>query len=394
MKKLRLISIAVFVALAAAALSWYAKEARELAETPGEEPSGILDFFFPARSGEPASAERGERPRGEEGAPVPRLREVSREPVAGAGFASSTAGLVIRFLDRVGELKETPVESFETSRLSSALIPQVSEAVFSPDGERVLIRYLAEDAETLKTFAAALAGATSAQARLAGSFLEDGVRAIAYGGDGRILYVRETANGAAVTAATAEGERRATLATLPVAEWHVAPFGGAFVLTTRPSAAVRGYAYSFDARTGALGKLLASGFGLSALPNPAGGRILFGDGSLSLFVLFGKERVALPVATLPEKCAWAGAATLYCAVPETLPAGEPYPDAWYRGEISFADGLWKIDAANGVGEYVADLSALAGKQLDASGLAVSSDGAYLLFTNRADGGLWRFRLAD
>jgi hypothetical protein len=54
------------------------------------------------------------------------------------------------------------------------------------------------------------------------------------------------------------------------------------------------------------------------------------------------SNIELPFFTLAEKCVWEnGEEYLYCAVPTSLPLRE-LPDAWYKGQVSFDDVLYRV----------------------------------------------------
>ena len=73
-------------------------------------------------------------------------------------------------------------------------------------------------------------------------------------------------------------------------------------------------------------------------------------------------------------------------------SGALYPDAWYRGEVSFMDDVWKIDIENGNANIVLDPTSILGEGLDGIKLTQDENENYLFFVNKKDSYLWRLEL--
>ena len=70
-----------------------------------------------------------------------------------------------------------------------------------------------------------------------------------------------------------------------------------------------------------------------------------------------------------------------------------YPDAWYQGEVSFSDQIWKIDIQNGTAAMIADpITIAAGEEIDGIKLALDQSENYLFFVNKKDSFLWELNL--
>ncbi len=61
--------------------------------------------------------------------------------------------------------------------------------------------------------------------------------------------------------------------------------------------------------------------------------------NLSLVHVAGAELLGLPFKTLPDKCAFANADLLYCAVPNNLPARANLPDDYFQKKIFTTDSI-------------------------------------------------------
>ncbi|NUM25544.1 MAG: hypothetical protein HUU49_02850 [Candidatus Buchananbacteria bacterium] len=99
----------------------------------------------------------------------------------------------------------------------------------------------------------------------------------------------------------------------------------------------------------------------------------------------GSNRQNLKIETWADKCTFADNATIYCAVPTSLPAAAGlFPD---QADTSPTD-IYKIDLATGLRSKIATPSGDA----NIDSLMVSQDGNYLYFTNKTDGRLYNLRL--
>jgi hypothetical protein len=166
------------------------------------------------------------------------------------------------------------------------------------------------------------------------------------------------------------------------------------LLTTKPSATVPGFTYSFDLKTKQLTRLIDNVPGLSILPSPDGKHILYsGSGAnkpfLAVYDLKKQlvSRIALP--TMVNKCAWASdSITVYCGVPTEIP-NSSYPDNWLSGEVSLNDKLWQINASTGASQLIFNPSLQDSKTtLDVYQIAFNEALNRLYIINKVDLSLW------
>ena len=110
-----------------------------------------------------------------------------------------------------------------------------------------------------------------------------------------------------------------------------------------------------------------------------------------------KKGTSAPVgiSTLADKCTWSTKekSVVYCAVPQSIPAGL-YPDDWYKGKVSFNDGLWRIDTATGATDSVMTPELEAGVSMDIVNLSFDQAENALVFINKKDLTPWVFNLAE
>ena len=301
-----------------------------------------------------------------------------------------------------GNIYQTFADKIDERKFTGTLVPRVYEAYFGNSGEAVIMRRLKADERTIEIFVGALpkevlGGDTSEDNEVSGTFLPDNITDISVSPDSlKIFYLYGAGGNAFGITSGVLGDKKVQVFDSPFTEWLALwPSVKMIVLTTKPSGAVPGYVYALNPDSKSLTKILGPISGLTALGSPSGKLILYGDSNLSLNIYDVESRssIALGARTLPEKCVWnKGNTTIYCAVPKSAP-GALYPDSWYRGEISFNDDIWKIDAETGSGAVILEPGAEpGGEETDGIKLLLDENENYLFFVNKSDSYLWEMKL--
>ncbi|HTE49158.1 MAG TPA: peptidoglycan-binding domain-containing protein, partial [Candidatus Paceibacterota bacterium] len=309
----------------------------------------------------------------------------------------------LRYVDKItGNIYQTFADKIIERKFSGTIIPKVYDAYFGNQGESVIMRYLKPDEKTIETFVGILPKEllgveTTGNSEVKGSFLPDNVKDISTSPDAsKIFYLWDSADNMIGTTLNFLNNKKAQIFDSPFTEWlSFWPNSNLITLTTKPSANIPGYMYSMDSTGKSLTKILGDVNGLTTLGSPDGKLILFSDNNLALNVYHSDTRNSdlLGIKTLPEKCVWGRASdTLYCAVPKTIASGE-YPDAWYQGEVSFSDQIWKVDIKTGNATLILDpATILGGGEIDGVKLALDEGENYLFFVNKKDSFLWKLDL--
>src|SRR3989344_2973382 len=310
---------------------------------------------------------------------IPRLRQITSEPVGGAGIfdivnTDKTKSTLIRYIQRAdGNIFETFTNTLTVNRISNKTIPKIYEAIWGNAGDVVITRQLKDDNETIESFAAklsgnaspAVGGAGSTVKELSGVYLPQKISALTISPDkSKMFYLYPTGSGVGSIFANADGGKKTLIFESPLSEW-LAAFADnkTIVLTTKPTAGAKGFSYFLNTSNGNLSKILGGQNGLTILVSP--------DKKLALY-------------SLPEKCVWSkGGENLYCAVPKVVPACA-YPDCWYRGGIAFSDDIWKINTATGETNRLISPEAFAQKTLDVINPLLYESESFLLFMNKID----------
>jgi hypothetical protein len=265
----------------------------------------------------------------------------------------------------------------------------------------VVMRYL-KGPQTIQTFLGnlpkeELGGDTTVPNDIKGSFLPENITDLSISPDAsKIFYLVNVDNKAIGTIYNLGDGKKVQVFSSPFTEWlsHW-PSAGTITLTTKPAASVLGYMYKIDTATKGFTRVLGGINGLTTLASPNGKLVLYGDSNLTLYVYHTDTKTTdqVGVRTLPEKCVWsADNISLYCAAPKGVGVGE-YPEAWYQGEVSWNDKIWKVDMVDGKTTILADPATLTTpEEVDGIKLSLDSSQKYLFFVSKKNSSLWELDL--
>lgn len=348
----------------------------------------------------------GDRPSFRETLSQEQMLPISEEMLSGTAFMTTSTTTAtttesgeeveitlikeyIRYVEReTGHISELSLDSGEPRRVSNTTVPGVQEALWGPNGSFVVLRYLADDNETIETYAAPLSTAWDiVPTDLAGTFFPQNIHAIATSpNSNEIFYVTRTPDQSIGRVTNVLNQNPVGIFVSSLREWLVNWEGDRLVLTNKPSSISTSVA-SWLSRDGTTTRI-TSGTGLTVLPNPGGTRVLYATSNGSslqtnILTISGQNTFTLPIKTLPEKCAWIDDDNLVCGVPNSIPAG--LPDAWYQGRVSFTDTLWTINAAEERVNFIyAPEDTAARETMDITHIEVSDDGTIISLINKKD----------
>jgi hypothetical protein len=330
---------------------------------------------------------------------APKLWQVTRTPVAGLGFASSSKRLYFAERASGNILVADPLEA-KVERLTNTLVPKVLEASFTSDGS-VVLRAIDERGETT-TFSALISTSSSPAAgdspnKLEGIFLPSGIISVAAHPVKRELFflIRENEGSVGITSTWLGTDQKRILSS-SLSDWRIIALAdGSRFLVQKPSDDVSGHAFRISS-SGALQRVIGNIPGLVLLPRANSAAFAYSSSAGGLLTLFARtgtnsSDITLPVRTVAEKCVWAPETRLilYCAVPQTQPSGTFLRD-WYDGSEHSADAIWRIDVSANSAEqiFAPDFNT----PLDVEEPRIDSSGTYLAFINGIDKTLWMLSL--
>jgi hypothetical protein len=336
---------------------------------------------------------------------LPKLRQISKTPVAGF-FASSTASTsIVRYMDRgTGHLYEADDTSNDIRTLSNTTLPKIYEAYGNKNGNGIIIRYLKDDNETVSNFYTELrsTGTSTSQTpyELKGKYLSPEISQLVVSPSGDKVFTWNIENGSGQGYISGLDEKGKTkIYSSPLTQVNVDwPETNTIVLSTKASSIASGYIYSINTKTGDLSTIIGNYRGLSGKMNRDGSKILVSaivNSNIVTSIRNIKDSINndLLFKTLSEKCVWSNVVKtdLYCAVPSQIPTGA-YPDDWYRGRVSFIDQIWHVDTKTGETHQLANLLELSNSRIDAINLTLDPKENTLYFINKEDLSLWALDL--
>lgn len=355
-------------------------------------------------------------------ATVSRLKQITSEPVAGASIFSvpvpkqtkstststptTTPSDYIVYIEQgTGHVYKEAVDSPTQELLSATTIPKV-DAAFVGQKNAVAYQYFKNDNETLETFLGQIVPDTSTTTatfgKVAGNFLPQDIYRFAMAATGdRIFYLTQGIDSDTGYVANADGTKSTAVITTPVREWDISwPNTNTLLMTTAPDSSVQGYLFALNLSTKTSSQVLGGINGLTAIASPDLSYYIYSASTYNGFtthIYRPKDGfdASIPLVTLPEKCTWSSVnnTIAYCAVPASIPSAT-YPESWYRGDVSFADNIWKLDLKAGTSTEVLQASQQFqnGQTADMIDLSVDQGDHYLIFKNKVDNTLWQYHL--
>lgn len=330
---------------------------------------------------------------------LPRLRQISDIPTAGAIAFDVGSTTIIRYIERAtGHINETTSNSPAVKKISNTTIPKIHEALWSSDGSKLLIRYIKDDPSIIRTFYAKIATTSRPEQTIEGIFLPDGIREVSVFGS-KMFYMTETGSGSQGILANIDGSAKTSVFNSSFSDWRSSLSAGTgAIIFTRPSGIAQGSAYILNTTNGLYSKIAGDLLGLVALGNTDSSHVLVSatvNRGLTTMVFDSKtnKNTSIGVQTIVDKCIWSAKNKniVFCAVPRSLP-NAVYPDDWYKGKVSLDDSLWKIDVVSGETENLFDPELEAGISMDMIKLSLNQTENILLFTNKKDMTVWTYGL--
>lgn len=396
-RKKRIIYITLTLIVALSAAGFYLWRSVSPAAPPAkEEPQGVIERIFGRIFGTPALLPPPPTLPPRVATPPPPTSEElevneQKQLLQLTDFAVVSPSLdaketrILFYKKEGGDMMASPFHSTVPEKLSHITIVGLLEGIWAPKKGRALLRYL--DREEVKSF---LHVGTSTVV-----LFPFNVQSFSWSPSGtQIAYTLRTDDGLDLVTADASGKNARTIFHTPLVNTHIQwVTADEIVFTTTPSSMAEGHAYIYRPSSGAFTKILGPFYGLMVRFSPDGTHALFshverGGKNLTLFSYDARtgRSIDLGIATLPEKCAWAGADALYCAVPRTV-ATEQWPDQYLRGENASLDKIVRITLKDTNITTIFDEGAY-----DMQDIFLTSDENILGFVDRRDGTLWRVKL--
>ncbi len=371
---------------------------RDNGETPT--PTETVDEFFPIDEGGAKPIDTTDE--GNVGTETPtdqvinqsfggRLVKVVNSPISGFSIFSQASSTVLAYMEKsTGHIYFRDLETEETTRFTNTTLPGVMSVAWGHTASTTFTAVSYEEENTRHNLLLAN-----------NQPLNDSITQIVASPSGNKLFTLEkTGSNTVGTVRNWAGGTEKEVVSSPLTEWLVTwPEEKTLGFLTKPASNLPGSLYFLNPESNAWTKVLGGILGLNTLVSPDGKKIVYSESvgkglRLYLFDLITKDNSLISLETIAEKCVWTkNKLSLYCAVPTNLPAGN-YPDEWYRGEKTFDDSLWWINAETGETRLVWQKSygLESGITLDAVELMLNPTETLVFFKNRLDSSLWALTL--
>lgn len=319
------------------------------------------------------------------------LFQLANSSVAGATAVSSASSTSVRYVEKsTGHIYEISPQGKDRKRVSNTTILKVFETFWSPDADKIVMRYFDEDA--VSNFSAKFSTSTAA---IEGIFLPQEITAVAVSSaEDKIFYLQKTNGATYGVLADFAGKSKENIFSSPFGEFNISwPAKNIIALVAKPSVGADGYLYFLDVKTKEISRMIGGIKGLTALISPKADKIIYSQSvnngfSTKIFDVKSKTSSNFGLTTMPEKCVWSkiNSDIIFCAAPKSFPSAD-YPDEWYQGAISFDDAVWQINIATGETQVIFNET-----NADVINPFLSADESYFLFTNKNDLTLWSLKL--
>lgn len=233
---------------------------------------------------------------------INKLQQISTEPISGFTIINKGSEYLARYILRAnGNIYETITDKNESRRLSNTTIPRVYESDWLPDGNRLIIRYLKENDQTINSFSVKINPATSTtnefEGGIDGNFLTEDITVLSINPKGDKIFTGiPNLNGLSAYISKPDGSNKKLIFESPLIEWISSwPKEEIITLNTKASGLAPGYLYFLNSQTGDFTKILGGIVGLTTKTNPTVTEVLYSDsarGTPKLYLLnIKKHRV-------------------------------------------------------------------------------------------------------
>ncbi|HRY62757.1 MAG TPA: hypothetical protein P5056_03250 [Candidatus Paceibacterota bacterium] len=317
----------------------------------------------------------------------------------------------IRYIEKgTGHIQEIAFDENIPTKVTNTTMTGIFSSVWNKDGSAVIIKRLDSVNNNIQTIYGTIEDGTGdmtipegAVGSLRGTILPANTIDVAVSPlNNKLFYLIK--NGDSVIGSVSDFggtnpfDKKINIWSSPISEWQVSwPKQDQIMLLTKPAYNVSGLLYSSAVpKNNKFEKVLGDITGLTALTSVSGKKIIYSETTGSGFMTYILDKTTggtkvFPVKTLPEKCVWSrtNENVVYCGVPKVI-VGSKYPDAWYKGNISFNDDIYRIDLDVNSGRKIESKGQP--DDLDATELKLSPNEDYLSFINKKDSKIWTLRL--
>jgi hypothetical protein len=337
-----------------------------------------------------------------------KIRQIYQKPNSGAILTTKNTKNYLRFVDRAtGNIYEYLIsnDNSDLLRITNTTLPKIQESIWFNSGDKIILRY-ADSSNNIVSFLGKISTTSKdSVGEMLGNFLTPNQKQVVINPDNtnifELLEKKDNSGsyGNMYSVSTSSNKKQIFDSQLSI--WNISwPQNDIITFNTKPTYKDYGYLFFLNTKTYSFDRVLGDIIGLTTNINKdisliAYSGLLVNSFKLDIYDIKNKESKNINLGTLSDKCTWSklNSKHLYCAVPKNNPDGN-YPDDWYKGNISFNDDFWMIDAEDGTTKLIYESMKEDNLTLDAFDLKLNSDDKYLVFTNKNDLSLWLLELPD
>ncbi len=324
------------------------------------------------------------------------LREEATSTRVGTTTVTSTKAVratstILMFVDRItGYVYGYSPVSGKSYQISNTTIPGVYDAYIWSNGERIILRYLDTDKETIISIAATIPNVQEgrdAQPLTGVTTLPQNISSVAVSRSSALVsYTVPNQSGASIYTLTQKGISK--VADSPFSEWSLSYGGEALYASTKASAYVTGTTVSLPS----FSPVISNKTGLITTPSSSGIHLssMWSRSGLTLFTSKTGKITQMDSRTIASKCVEAISSSFICGIPKTIPKGEEgMPDDWYQGKVSFNDTLSIVNGSTGEVYTLYDGEAEYGPT-DITHISLAQGNEFISFIRKQSGSLFLF----
>ncbi len=399
------------IAIIGGVLYWFFILPQSENENITETPVDLFPFDQSQNGGQNTNNQNGGVVIPDRTSPLPILRLITREPVAGATAFTQASATLIRFNEkRLGDIFEANNTDTVVTRIDREVSEGIYDSHWVENGSGFIFRYVDEGSQSIRSIYGKLILETPPPPTddapiplpewvFTAKPLTWSITDIAVSPDTNSIFIlNKTTDGIEGILAKPDGTSATKIFSSPLSEWLVSwTSPNTILLMNKPSHNIPGYLYTLNTTNARLTRVLGPLPGLTGLMSPDGKYILFATGESNsletkMIDLQTNNIFTFPLRTLPEKCVWASSSTtLYCGADPRIGLNQ-YPDVWYKGLISFSDSLYEVDVLTFTQKQLINPFDFARVTIDATRPFLSPSENYLYFTNKKDSSLWSLEL--
>lgn len=327
--------------------------------------------------------------------PIPRIRKISKEPIAGAVIYNMGTTTFVRFVEKgTGNVYEARSDRNTIERLTNTTIPKIVSVKWLPDASGFIAQTVDLSSDLIETSFVKITKKSTLNENLPSynttiSKLPTNIYGLTVSPDSSKVFYYLKGVSSFWFVSNPDGTNKKYIYESPILELESKWIDNDNVFVyTKPSLYAETFAYNFNVSKKLLTKIYTSGFGLSF--NPKKDALLISNGGYNISVVNSSgESINLNTNTLSEKCSWYKE-FVYCGIPESNTTG--YMESWYKGKIETIDNIRRIDTANLFYTNIANLKEETKENIDIIDIQISDDASHLIFTNKRDEYLWLLRI--